>query len=29
MERAERGDDWELNARVDGAANESVDARDV
>jgi ribonucleoside-diphosphate reductase alpha chain len=29
MERAERGDTWELKARVDEAANEIVDAKDV
>ena len=29
MERAERGDSWELKARVDDAANEIVDAKDV
>src|ERR671925_380925 len=29
MERAERGEEWELKARVDGGANEMVDARDV
>src|SRR5215216_6015231 len=29
MERAERGDSWELKARVDSAANEIVDAKDV
>src|SRR5829696_625390 len=29
MERAERGDSWELKARVDDGANEIVDARDV
>ena len=29
MERAERGDSWELKARVDGEANEIVDAKDV
>ena len=29
MERAERGDSWELKARIDDAANEIVDAKDV
>src|SRR5687767_8176769 len=29
MERAERGEEWELKARVDDAANEIVDAKDV
>ncbi len=29
MERAERGDSWELKARVDDGANEIVDAKDV
>ena len=29
MERAERGDSWELKARVDDGANEIVDANDV
>ena len=29
MERAERGESWELKARVDDAANEIVDAKDV
>jgi ribonucleoside-diphosphate reductase alpha chain len=29
MERAERGEAWELKARVDDAANEIVDAKDV
>ena len=29
MERAERGEEWELKARVDEAANEIVDAKDV
>src|SRR5829696_2925128 len=29
MERAERGEEWELKARVDEAANELVDARDL
>ena len=29
MERAERGDSWELKARVDDGANEIVDATDV
>src|SRR3954464_14232578 len=29
MERAERGDSWELKARVDEGANEIVDAKDV
>src|SRR5688572_32212254 len=29
MERAERGEEWELKARVDEAANEIVDAGDV
>ena len=29
MERAERGEEWELKARVDGGANEIVDAKDV
>src|SRR4051812_29042968 len=29
MERAERGEEWELKARVDDAANEIVDAEDV
>jgi ribonucleoside-diphosphate reductase alpha chain len=29
MERAERGEEWELKARVDDGANDIVDARDV
>ena len=29
MERAERGEEWELKARVDDAANELVDAKDL
>src|SRR4051795_1827213 len=29
MERADRGEEWELKARVDGSANEIVDAKDV
>jgi ribonucleoside-diphosphate reductase alpha chain len=29
MERAERGDSWELKARVDDGANELVDAKDL
>ncbi len=29
MERAERGEDWELTARVDGAVIERVDAREL
>ena len=29
MERAERGQEWELKARVDDAANELVDAKDL
>ena len=29
MERAERGEEWELKARVDDGANEIVDAKDV
>jgi ribonucleoside-diphosphate reductase alpha chain len=29
MERAERGEEWELTARVDGSVIERVDARDV
>src|SRR3954464_15287826 len=29
MERADRGEEWELKARVDDAANEIVDAKDV
>ena len=29
MERAERGEEWELKARVDSAANEIVDAKDL
>jgi ribonucleoside-diphosphate reductase alpha chain len=29
MERAERAEEWELKARVDDAANEIVDAKDV
>src|SRR4051794_23034106 len=29
MERAERGEEWELKARVDEGANEIVDAKDV
>src|SRR4029078_3809310 len=29
MERGERGDTWELKARIDEAANEIVDAKDV
>src|SRR3954449_2726561 len=29
MQRAERGEEWELKARVDEAANEIVDAKDV
>jgi ribonucleoside-diphosphate reductase alpha chain len=29
MERAERGEDWELTARVDGAEIERVDAREL
>ncbi len=29
MERAERGEEWELTARVDGSVVDTVDARDV
>ena len=29
MERAERGEDWELTARLDGSVHERVDARDL